>query len=231
MVAKSVVSDYYGEADGKPHTLTVTDLSEAGVTAKIRYGNSAENCTLTSAPNYPEAGQYTVFYEITYMYQDASMTENGVAYVWLHDANAGVTCGCGCNDPDCGCEDENCNGDCCNKTICGDNHRYTLLEHIEASCLTLGYDRYLCTECGKIEKRDYVNAVGHAWQGVIVRDATCEADGKLFEICSRCGEVKVTETPKDEHSYKTYSVAAACTSPGYTVKECAVCGDRHITDI
>lgn len=231
VAAKSVVSDYYGKADGKPHTLTVTDLSEAGVTAKIRYGSSAENCTLTSAPNYTEAGQYTVYYEITYAYQNASMTENGVAYVWLHDASGGIPCGCGCNDPDCGCEAENCNGDCCNKAVCGDNHHYTLLEHIEASCLTLGYDRYLCTECGKIEKRDYVNAVGHAWQGVIIRDATCEADGKLFEICSRCGEVKVTETPKSEHSYKTYSVAATCTNPGYTVKECAVCGDRHITDI
>ena len=64
--AKSVVADYYGEVDGKPHTLTVTDLSEAGVTTQIRYGNSAESCTLSSAPNYTEAGQYTVYYEITY---------------------------------------------------------------------------------------------------------------------------------------------------------------------
>ena len=26
-------------------------------------------------------------------------------------------------------------------------------------------------------------------------------------------------------------MAATCTSPGYTVKECSVCGDRHITDV
>lgn len=77
--AKSVVADYYGEVDGKPHTLTVTDLSEAGVTTQIRYGNSAEGCTLSSAPNYTEAGQYTVYYEITYTYKNTSMTENGVA--------------------------------------------------------------------------------------------------------------------------------------------------------
>ena len=31
--------------------------------------------------------------------------------------------------------------------------------------------------------------------------------------------------------YKTYPVAANCMNPGYTVRECSVCGDRHIEDI
>lgn len=206
--AKSVVADYYGEVDGKPHTLTVTDLSEAGVTTQIRYGNSAESCTLSSAPNYTEAGQYTVYYEITYTYKNTSMTENGVAYVWLRDES----------------RKDNNPADCT-------DHKFVLLDSVNASCLTLGYDRYLCTECGKIEKRDYTNALGHSWQGVVVRDATCEDSSKLFEICARCGEVKTTDTPKGEHSYKTYSVAATCTAPGYTVRECTVCGDRQITDV
>lgn len=229
--AKSVVADYYGEVDGKPHTLTVTDLSEAGVTTQIRYGSSAESCTLSSAPNYTEAGQYTVYYEITYTYKSTSMTENGVAYVWLHEGSSGKTCPCGCGDPNCGCANQNCGGNCCKDYACGDNHRFVLLDSVKASCLTLGYDRYLCTECGKIEKRDYVNALGHSWQGVVVRDATCEDSGKLFEICARCGEVKATDTPKGEHSYRTYSVAATCTAPGYIVRECTVCGDRQITDV
>ena len=43
--------------------------------------------------------------------------------------------------------------------------------------------------------------------------------------------MKVTSTHKGEHEYKTYSVSATCTSPGYTVRECAICGDRHIEDI
>ena len=93
------------------------------------------------------------------------------------------------------------------------------------------YDRYLCMECGKIEKRDYVDSLGHAWQGIVIRDATCETDGKLLELCSRCGQMKQTATPKGEHSYEVYTVAATCTSPGYTVRECSVCGDRHIEDI
>lgn len=98
-------------------------------------------------------------------------------------------------------------------------------------CLTLGYDRYLCTECGQVDKRNYVNAVGHNYQGVVIREATCETDGKLLEICSRCGDTKVTNTPKSEHTYETYSVKPTCVSPGYKIKECAACGDRHITDI
>ena len=233
ITAKSVVANYYGVVDGLPHTLTVTDLSEAGVRTQIRYGNSADACTLTSAPNYTEEGQYTVYYEITYTYDGVDMTENGVAYVWLRDTqpNKDGSCGCGCGDPNCGCEDKNCDGNCCFDKGCGEDHHFILLDSTPATCLSLGYDRYLCTECGKIEKRDYVGSLGHAWQGVVVRDATCETDGKLLEICSRCGQVKVTATSKSEHDFVTYTVAATCTSPGYTVRECENCGERHIEDI
>lgn len=231
--AKAVVASYYGVVDGQPHTISVTDLSEAGVRTSIRYGNSADSCTMTSAPNYTDEGQYTVYYEITYTCDGVDMTENGVAYVWLRDdtTDENGNCGCGCSNPNCGCQNKNCNGNCCADKGCGENHKYILLDSTKAGCTTLGYDRYLCTECGKIEKRDYVDSLGHAWQGIVIRDATCETDGKLLELCSRCGQMKQTATPKGEHSYEVYTVAATCTSPGYTVRECSVCGDRHIEDI
>lgn len=231
--AKAVVASYYGVADGQPHTISVTDLSEAGVRTAIRYGNSADSCTMTTAPNYTDEGQYTVYYEITYTCDGVDMTENGVAYVWLRDdtTDENGNCGCGCSNPNCGCQNKHCNGNCCADKGCGENHKYILLDSTKAGCTTLGYDRYLCTECGKIEKRDYVDSLGHAWQGIVVRDATCETDGKLLELCSRCGQMKQTATPKGEHSYEVYTVAATCTSPGYTAKECSVCGDRHIEDI
>ena len=231
--AKAVVTSYYGVADGQPHTISVTDLSEAGVRTAIRYGNSADSCTMTTAPNYTDEGQYTVYYEITYTCDGVDMTENGVAYVWLRDdtTDENGNCGCGCSNPNCGCQNKHCNGNCCTDKGCGENHKYILLDSTKAGCTTLGYDRYLCTECGKIEKRDYVDSLGHAWQGIVIRDATCETDGKLLELCSRCGQMKQTATPKGEHSYEVYTVAATCTSPGYTVRECSVCGDRHIEDI
>jgi len=228
VLAKSVAANYEGVADGNPHTIKVSDLSERGVTTAIRYGTSADSCTLTSAPNYTEPGSYPVYYKITYTYQGTDMVEDGVAYVRLRESEDD-SCPCGCGDPDCGCQDANCGGNCCNKP-CG-SHQFTQLDKIAPTCQSLGYTRYLCVGCGKIEKRDYVNASGHLWQSVPIREATCEADGKTLEICGRCGEVNVKSTPKGEHEYSTHTVKATCTNPGYTVKECSVCGDRHVTDI
>ena len=230
VAAKSVIADYYGVVDGQPHTVTISDLSEAGVSTQIRYGNSAESCTLTSAPNYTEKGQYAVYYEIAYSYSGMTMTENGVANVWLHDEKEDTDCPCGCGVPDCDCKNPDCNGSC-HKGNCGDKHNFVVLETVKPTCKTLGYTRYLCVDCGKIEKRDYVDSLDHAWQSVVVRDATCEAGGKVLKICKNCGECEETTTPKGEHKYGVSVVEPTCTSPGYTVKECEVCGDRHITDI
>ena len=234
VAAKSVVADYYGVADGQPHTITVSDLSEAGVSTVIRYGDSAEGCTLTSAPNFVSAGQYNVYYAITYSYKGQSMTENGVAKVWLRDASTNVNgsegCACGCGEPNCDCGSGSCKGckhDCC----ASGKHNYVLLDTVKPTCTELGYARYFCTDCGTIEKRDYTNAIGHAWQSVVIREATCEVSGKTMDICRNCGEVKITETAKGEHRYRTYKTEATCTAPGYTIRECSVCGDRHIEDI
>ena len=208
--AKAVIADYFGVVDGQPHTVTVSDLSEAGVTTAIRYGHTADGCTLTSAPNYTEAGDYPVYYEITYTYLDTDMVEDGVAYVHLRDESIEETDGDG---------------------TCGEDHNWTLLGSVAPTCLTLGYDRYLCVDCGAIEKRDYEAALGHAFQSIVIRDATCEAPSKVLEICERCGEVKESATPKGEHEFSITTVPATCTSPGYTLRECAVCGERHIEDI
>ena len=231
--AKSVVADYFGVVDGQPHTVTVSDLSDAGVTTAIRYGNEANSCTLTSAPNYTEAGDYPVYYEITYTYHDTDMVEDGVAFVHLRDETTTEdgSCSCGCGNPDCGCQDPDCGGCCCEDKGCGENHSWVLLDSVDPTCLTLGYDRYLCIECGMIEKRDYEAALGHAYQSSVIREATCEVPGKTLDICQRCGDTKETTIPQGAHEFSTSTIAATCTSPGYTLRECAVCGERHIEDI
>lgn len=223
LTAKSVVSDYYGVVDGQAHTLTVSDLSDSGVSTKIRYGNSANSCTLTSAPSYTTEGQYTVYYEIVYTYNSTSMTENGVAYVWLYDESKDTGSSGSSNTTNNQTDDTSCTAN--------GGHNYTLLDTVSPTCENLGYDRYMCLSCGTIEKRNYTNALDHMWQSVVVRDASCETEGKTMNICQRCGEVEVIYSSKGEHKYETYTVSATCTNPGYTVKECAVCGDRQITDI
>ena len=233
VAAKAVIADYYGVVDGQAHTLTVTDLSEPGVTAVIRYGNSADACTMATPPSFTEEGQYTVYYEITYTYQGVDMTENGVAYVWLRDDSLPEFpgCGCGCGDPDCDCGN---GGDCphCRQFDCTRNiHNFIFIDTVPSTCMTLGYDRWFCPLCGLIEKRNYVNASGHVWQSVVIREADCEHGGKVLDICQGCGETRVTVTEKGEHSWQTYNVEATCTSPGYTLSECSRCGERRITNI
>lgn len=39
----------YGKVDGKPHTVTVNDLSENGVNTSIRYGTEAEKSVTRQA--------------------------------------------------------------------------------------------------------------------------------------------------------------------------------------
>lgn len=134
--AKAVVADYYGVADGAPHTVTVSDLSEAGVTTAIRYGHSADACTLTSAPNYTETGNYTVYYKITYTYHDTDMVEDDVAYVHL-TATADGSCACGCGDPDCDCQDPDCDGGCCEDKGCGNDHHFVCHDTVVPTCLAL----------------------------------------------------------------------------------------------
>lgn len=227
VTAKSVVASYYGTVDGKPHTVTVSDLSDRGVSTKIRYGNSADSCTLTSAPNYTDEGQYTVYYEITYTYNNTDMTENGVAYVWLHDETAeDNTCDCGCGEENCGCLDKNCSGSCCGNS-CKDNHHFVQIDSIKAGCLTLGYNRYLCTNCGKIEKRDYVNAIDHTWQQIVVREASCELGGSTLHLCSGCGSSFVADyTEPMGHSWDegSYVTNATCTGDGVMEYRCVRCG-------
>ena len=156
-----------------------------------------------------------------------------MAYVHLRDETTTEdgSCSCGCGNPDCGCQDPDCDGCCCDDKGCGENHNWTLLDSVAPTCLTLGYDRYLCVDCGMIEKRDYEAALGHAYQSVVVRDATCEVPGKTIDICERCGNVKETDLPQTEHEFSTTVIPATCTSPGYTLRECTVCGERHIEDI
>ena len=134
VAAKAVVTDYYGPADGQAHTLLVSDLSESGVSAKIRYGNSAADCTLVTPPSYTDPGQYSVYYQVTYSYQGQSMTENGVAYVWLLDQST--------RDPG-----NNTtviyHGHTTNVTPTSPEHNYTLLETVAPTCTEMGYTRYL----------------------------------------------------------------------------------------
>lgn len=243
VTAKSVISNYYGIADGASHTLLITDLSDSGVTTSIRYGNSADACTMLTPPAYTEAGQYTVYYSVTYFFGGSSMTENGVAYVWLREAgpsaNSGGnigggsgTCACGCGHPadTCDCSDGICQN--CPRGMRGHTqHDYVFENSVEPTCFSLGYDLFRCSICGAVEKRNYVPALTHSYTTLVINEADCEHEGKTLRTCSLCGDTQIQLIPKVGHRLHSHTIPASCTGPGYSIEECAICVYRVITDI
>lgn len=212
VTAKSVVSSYYGTADGKSHTVTVSDLSDGSVHTSIRYGTTAEKCNLTSAPNYTEPGYYPVYYEIDYEYDGNNMTENGVSYVWLLADNSGS---------------ESSGGN----TEAPHVHDYRYVETVAPSCTDLGFERWQCDGCGRLEKRNYTPATGHSYEDITIREATCKQGGRVLTLCKKCGDFHETTTPIAEHSYNTKVINPTCRNVGYTEHTCEVCGDTFVTDI
>ena len=210
--AKAVVSSYYGTADGKSHTVEVSDLSDDSVHTSIRYGKTANNCNLTSAPNYTEAGYYPVYYEIDYEYDGNNMTENGVSYVWLLADNSGS---------------ESSGGN----TEAPHVHDYRYVETVAPSCIDLGFERWQCDGCGRLEKRNYIPATGHSYEDITIREATCKQGGLVLTLCKKCGDFHETTTPIAEHSYNTKVINPTCRNVGYTEHTCEVCGDNFVTDI
>ena len=212
VAAKSVVSSYYGMADGNAHTVSVSDLSDSGVHTKIRYGKTASDCYMTSAPNYTKAGYYPVYYEISYKYDGETMVENGVSYVWLLEDK---------KDDD--------------STIIvlpeKHEHDYRYLETVAPSCDNLGYERWQCDGCGNLDKRNYTKATGHNYKAITIREATCKQGGLKLNLCDKCGSFYEETTPVGEHKYKTENVQPTCRNVGYTNHICEICGNSYITDM
>lgn len=206
VTAKAVITSYYGNADGKAHTVTVTDLSDTDVHTSIRYGTSASDCNMTTAPVYINAGYYTVYYEIDYQYEDENITENGVSYVWLLD-----------NQPQ------------INNAV--HTHDYRYLETIKPTCLELGYERWQCNICGGLIKQNYIPATGHNYKSTTLKEATCQTAGVVLEICKQCGDFRETHTELADHSYIETTVNPTCKTVGYVQHECEICGDSYITNI
>ncbi len=212
VTAKAVVTSYYGNVDGKAHTVTLNDLSDSDVHTRIRYGTEADECDLTSAPNYTEAGYYPVYYEIDYKLEGESMTENGVSYVWLLDAQE---------------EADNSNNAASTPHV----HDYRYLETVKANCLELGYERWQCDGCGSLIKQNYTQALGHSYKSTLIREATCTKGGMELEICVRCGDFHEHTTALADHEYEEEIVPATCKSAGYTKHICKDCGNAYVTDI
>ena len=212
VLAKSVVRSYYGKVDGQAHSIVLNDLSEKGVNTSIRYGESADNCTLTSAPSYTDEGYYPVYYEITYTYGGTPMVEDGVSYVWLIDTDKK-------NDTPMATSAE------------VHVHDFRFLETVRPTCTELGYDIFQCSGCGALKNTNYTPAVGHDYEKVVVREPSCTQGGFEINSCKKCGAFYTESTAMTAHEYEENTIPATCTTNGYTEHRCTHCGITYNTDL
>ena len=70
--------------------------------------------------------------------------------------------------------------------------------------------------------------IEHTWQKFhSLTTADCQTDGKDLYFCSDCGLVRLVVVDKTGHSYEETIVESTCTSQGYTLHTCSVCGDNY----
>jgi len=97
---------------------------------------------------------------------------------------------------------------------------------VAPTCTDQGYTVYICDQDSALtEKRDYTNALGHAWDaGTVTTVATCTKAGVKTYTCTRngCSETKTEEIAALGHKWDdgTVTKAATCEAPGVKTYKC-----------
>ena len=97
---------------------------------------------------------------------------------------------------------------------------------VEPTCTEKGYTIYICDQDSALtEKRDYTNALGHAWNaGTVTTAATCTTAGVKTYKCQNtgCAETKTEEIPALGHKWDegTVTTPATCETVGVKTYKC-----------
>ncbi len=102
-------------------------------------------------------------------------------------------------------------------------------EIVAPTCETEGYTLNICVDCGRETRENFVPALGHDYELVVV-DPTCTKAGYTMNHCSICDEHYILDViDPTGHSYNTEITAPTCTEVGYTTYICD-CGERYVSD-
>ena len=71
---------------------------------------------------------------------------------------------------------------------------------VDPTCENNGYTKIEC-DCGYIDYKDEVPALGHDWSVVSVTKPTCTTGGSTTYDCTRCDNTKLEEHPATGHNY------------------------------
>ena len=97
---------------------------------------------------------------------------------------------------------------------------------VAPTCTEQGYTVYICDQDSALtEKRDYTNALGHAWDaGTVTTAATCTKAGVKTYTCTRngCTETKTEEIAALGHKWDdgTVTTPATCEAVGVKTYKC-----------
>ena len=102
-----------------------------------------------------------------------------------------------------------------------------LVDEVEASCLSDGYELYKC-KCGKTEKRNEIKHEGHKGglgkeTGAVETGDPCMYLVSYDYVCTKCGEGYSDQILEARHSLYTTSDTHACTATGKDVACAATC--------
>jgi len=111
-------------------------------------------------------------------------------------------------------------------------HSYSA-QVVAPGCETQGFTLYTCV-CGDSAKKDYVEPLGHLWDGgTVILEPTESSEGELLYSCGRCGGTKSEVIPilTHTHNYEFYTVTdPTCTDDGYVTHTCS-CGDSFTDSV
>ena len=107
---------------------------------------------------------------------------------------------------------------------------------VAPTCTEKGYTIYICDQDSALtEKRDYTNALGHAWDtGTVTTAATCTTAGVKTYKCQNtgCAETKTEEIAALGHKWDdgTVTKAPTCTEDGVKTFTCLNDGSHTYTE-
>lgn len=91
---------------------------------------------------------------------------------------------------------------------------------IAPTCTEQGYTEYKCKDCSNTYKSDYIDALGHTPETVIVKEAQIGIAGLQQEKCSVCGEIlSETQLPALEEETTEKTTTEATTVKADTTEE------------
>lgn len=228
--AEVIAANYTGKADGKEHTVTVTNLSDSSVSASVRYGTSADSLKMDKPPSFSKEGTYPVYYQTVFTCGDAkAVSDTGVAYVTLTGSNSNEDYSD--DEPD---DPEE------HKPEGGNVDKTTVIINIDTESgsesknktdsETYPFDGSHFHWNREIYYPVSIGETTHYYGYVSTVAPTCDTKGYDIFRC-RCGStVRVNYTDAKGHDFEARTVKEAdCTNEGTEIRICRNCGKSEIS--